>query len=81
MTTEVLRNMIYAGAQLSDLGFVVMDEVHYLSDPFRGPVWEEIIIHLHAGVRLISLSATVSNASDFASWLRTLRGSTQVVAT
>lgn len=81
MTTEVLRNMIYAGAQLSDLGFVVMDEVHYLSDPFRGPVWEEIIIHLHAGVRLISLSATVSNASDFASWLRTLRGFTQVVAT
>ena len=78
---EVLRNMIYAGAQLSDLGFVVMDEVHYLSDPFRGPVWEEIIIHLHAGVRLISLSATVSNASDFASWLRTLRGFTQVVAT
>lgn len=79
MTTEVLRNMIYAGSSLENLGFVVMDEVHYLSDHFRGPVWEEIIIHLDPSVRLISLSATVSNASDFATWLETLRGPTRVV--
>lgn len=81
MTTEVLRNMIYAGAPLDDLGYVVMDEVHYLSDHFRGPVWEEIIIHLDPAVRLISLSATVSNAKDFAAWLKTLRGPTTVVST
>lgn len=47
MTTEVLRNMLYAGSQsLRGLGYVVMDEVHYLSDRFRGAVWEEVIIHL-----------------------------------
>lgn len=81
MTTEVLRNMIYAAAPLADLGYVVMDEVHYLSDHFRGPVWEEIIIHLDAAVRLISLSATISNANVFAQWLQTLRGPTTVVST
>lgn len=81
MTTEVLRNMIYAGSDLLRLGFVVMDEVHYLSDHFRGPVWEEIIIHLDPSVRLISLSATVSNSRQFADWLSTLRGETVVVAT
>lgn len=81
MTTEVLRNMIYAGSDLSELGFVVMDEVHYLSDHFRGPVWEEIIIHLSQSVQLISLSATVSNAADFAAWLSSVRGETQVVST
>ncbi|MGH3477482.1 MAG: DEAD/DEAH box helicase, partial [Nocardioidaceae bacterium] len=63
MTTEVLRNMIYAGSStLVGLGSVVMDEVHYLADQFRGAVWEEIIIHLPDSVSLISLSATVSNA-------------------
>ena len=47
MTTEVLRNMIYAGSRtLDNLGFVVMDEVHYLADRFRGPVWEEVIISM-----------------------------------
>lgn len=81
MTTEVLRNMIYAKADLSDLGFVVMDEVHYLSDLFRGPVWEEIIIHLDCSVRLIYLSATVSNSRQFADWLETLRGVTEVIST
>src|SRR5690349_24723075 len=46
MTTEVLRNMIYAGRPLDDLRFVVLDEVHYLQDTYRGPVWEEVIVHL-----------------------------------
>ncbi|MFN2561240.1 MAG: DEAD/DEAH box helicase [Jatrophihabitans sp.] len=80
MTTEVLRNMLYAGStSLTDLGYVVMDEVHYLGDRFRGAVWEEVIIHLPAAVRLISLSATVSNAEEFGEWLVTVRGETSVI--
>src|SRR5919199_755981 len=80
MTTEVLRNMLYVDAPaLTDLGYVVMDEVHYLADRFRGAVWEEVIIHLPQHVRLVSLSATVSNAEEFADWLVTVRGDTEVV--
>jgi len=77
MTTEVLRNMIYADAPaLADLAFVVLDEVHYLGDRFRGAVWEEIILHLPREVRLISLSATVSNAEEFGDWMHAVRGDT-----
>ncbi|MGH3682393.1 MAG: DEAD/DEAH box helicase, partial [Natronosporangium sp.] len=80
MTTEVLRNMLYAGSgTLTGLSYVVMDEVHYLADRFRGAVWEEVIIHLPASVALVSLSATVSNAEEFADWLVTVRGETEVV--
>ncbi|KGM09850.1 DEAD/DEAH box helicase [Cellulomonas bogoriensis] len=80
MTTEVLRNMLYAGSPTLDgLGFVVMDEVHYLADRFRGPVWEEVIIHLPDDVQLVSLSATVSNAEEFGDWLTMVRGDTAVV--
>ncbi|MDP9418322.1 MAG: DEAD/DEAH box helicase, partial [Actinomycetota bacterium] len=80
MTTEVLRNMLYAGSHtLAGLAFVVMDEVHYLADRFRGAVWEEVIIHLPESVRLVSLSATVSNAEEFGDWLVTVRGDTTVV--
>ncbi|OLF18070.1 DEAD/DEAH box helicase [Actinophytocola xanthii] len=80
MTTEVLRNMLYAGSSTLDgLGYVVMDEVHYLADRFRGAVWEEVILHLPDSVRLISLSATVSNAEEFADWLVEVRGDTTVV--
>jgi ATP-dependent RNA helicase HelY len=80
MTTEVLRNMLYAGSPaLHGLSYVVMDEVHYLADRFRGAVWEEVIIHLPASVTLVSLSATVSNAEEFADWLVTVRGETEVV--
>ena len=80
MTTEVLRNMLYAGsATLKGLAYVVMDEVHYLADRFRGGVWEEVIIHLPESVTLVSLSATVSNAEEFADWLVTVRGETAVV--
>ncbi|MFD6420294.1 DEAD/DEAH box helicase [Streptomyces sp. NPDC060194] len=80
MTTEVLRNMLYAGSQaLVGLGHVVMDEVHYLSDRFRGAVWEEVIIHLPESVTLVSLSATVSNAEEFGDWLDTVRGDTDVI--
>ena len=80
MTTEVLRNMLYAGSQtLAGLGYVVMDEVHYLADRFRGPVWEEVILHLAPDVQLVSLSATVSNAEEFGDWLEMVRGDTTVV--
>jgi ATP-dependent RNA helicase HelY len=80
MTTEVLRNMIYArSGQLDRLGYVVMDEVHYLADRFRGAVWEEVILQLPEHVALVSLSATVSNAEEFGDWLVTVRGDTAVV--
>ena len=80
MTTEVLRNMIYAGSRtLDQLGFVVMDEVHYLADRFRGAVWEEVIIHLPQSVQLVSLSATVSNAEEFGAWLAEVRGGNEIV--
>ncbi|WP_406229822.1 DEAD/DEAH box helicase [Nocardia sp. NBC_01009] len=80
MTTEVLRNMLYASSDaLRGLAFVVMDEVHYLADRFRGAVWEEVILHLPPDVRLVSLSATVSNAEEFGAWMETVRGDTAVV--
>ena len=80
MTTEVLRNMIYAGSPALDgLRYVVLDEVHYLQDAYRGPVWEEVIIHAPPEVVLVCLSATVSNAEEFADWLRTVRGATAAV--
>ncbi|MCU1418618.1 MAG: box helicase [Schumannella sp.] len=80
MTTEVLRNMLYADSPLlRDLAFVVMDEVHYLADRFRGAVWEEVIIHLPQTVRLVSLSATVTNAEEFGDWLQAVRGDTDVI--
>ena len=80
MTTEVLRNMLYADSDLlHDLAFVIMDEVHYLADRFRGAVWEEVIIHLPQRVRLVSLSATVSNAEEFGDWLQAVRGETAVI--
>jgi len=80
MTTEVLRNMLYANSStLLNLGAVVMDEVHYLADKFRGAVWEEVLIHLMESVQVISLSATVSNAEEFGEWLGEVRGSTDVI--
>ena len=80
MTTEVLRNMIYANsATLDNLGFVVMDEVHYLADRFRGAVWEEVIIGLAESIQLVALSATVSNAEEFGDWLSEVRGEMAVV--
>ena len=80
MTTEILRNMIYANsATIEKLRYVVMDEVHYLADKFRGAVWEEILIHLSDKVQVVSLSATVSNAEEFGEWLQTVRGDTEII--
>src|SRR5215211_6661470 len=74
MTTEVLRNMLYANSPaLYGLSHVVMDEVHFLADRMRGAVWEEVILHLPDDVRLVSLSATVSNAEEFGGWIQTVR--------
>ena len=79
MTTEVLRNMLYAEAVDSRLGAVVLDEVHYLEDPYRGPVWEEVILHLPTSVVMVCLSATVSNHEQLGGWLEQVRGPTAVV--
>jgi len=81
MTTEVLRNMIYADKPgLETVDFVVLDEVHYLQNADRGPVWEEVIIHLDPAVKLVCLSATISNADQFANWITTIRGETEVIS-
>jgi ATP-dependent RNA helicase HelY len=79
MTTEVLRNMIYAGTDLSDVEIVVLDEVHYLQDRFRGAVWEEVIIHAPPHIRMIALSATIANPGEFTDWVRERRGPTELV--
>ena len=80
MTTEVVRNMIYAQSPtLNGLSYVVMDEVHFLADRFRGAVWEEVILHLDPSVRVVSLSATVSNSEEFGAWIQTVRGDTTVI--
>src|SRR6476620_4668190 len=80
MTTEVLRNMLYAGSPtLRGLAYVVMDEVHYLADRFRGAVWEEVIIGLPESIQVIALSATVSNAEEFGEWLAEVRGAMEIV--
>jgi len=81
MTTEVLRNMIYAESRrLANVGLVILDEVHYLQDPTRGAVWEEVIIHCPQHVQLVCLSATVSNNHEFAAWVGERRGPTRLIA-
>lgn len=80
MTTEVLRNMLYAGSPaLNGLETIVLDEVHYLQDPYRGPVWEEVLVHAPDDARFVCLSATVSNADELTSWIDTVRGDTELV--
>lgn len=70
MTTEILRSMLYRGADLiRDVEFVIFDEVHYVNDLERGVVWEEVIIMLPAHVNIILLSATVPNTKEFAGWV------------
>ncbi len=72
--------MLYASSpDLRGLTAVVMDEIHYLADRFRGAVWEEVILHLPPEVQVVGLSATVSNAEEFGAWLREVRGETEVV--
>jgi len=80
MTTEVLRNMLLTEShQLDSLGLVVLDEVHYLQDPFRGGVWEEVIILTPAAVRFVALSATIGNANFIGEWFAEVRGPTAII--
>lgn len=80
MTTEVLRNMLLAGSPLlRGLRTVVLDEVHYLQDPYRGGVWEEVLVLSPPEVGFVCLSATVANATELGEWLRSVRGPTDVV--
>ncbi|MBT1017862.1 DEAD/DEAH box helicase [Canibacter sp. lx-72] len=80
MTTEVLRNIIYADvSRLHNLGCVILDEVHYLGDQYRGAVWEEIILHIPQHVLLVGLSATVSNVEELGDWIHTVHGNTEVI--
>lgn len=83
MTTEILRSMLYRGADLiRDVEFVIFDEVHYVNDIERGVVWEEVIIMLPEHVTLILLSATVPNTYEFASWVgRTKKKDIYVIST
>jgi ATP-dependent RNA helicase HelY len=64
VTTEVLRNMLLQGSGTDHFGYAILDEVHYLADRDRGPVWEEIILSLPETVRLVSLSATIANTDE-----------------
>lgn len=80
MTTEVLRNMIYErSTTLDTLRYVILDEIHYLGDRFRGQVWEEVIIHLPKRIKIVGLSATVSNIEDFGAWIESVRGATKLI--
>lgn len=83
MTTEILRSMLYRGADvIRDVEFVIFDEVHYVNDAERGVVWEEVIIMLPDHVSLILLSATVPNTHEFASWVgRTKKKDIYVIST
>ena len=80
MTTEVLRNMLLAGSDLLyGLHTVILDEVHFIQDPYRGGVWEEVLVLSPPEVRFVCLSATVNNANELGAWLRSVRGTTDVI--
>jgi ATP-dependent RNA helicase HelY len=80
MTTEVLRNMLLTESdQLSALGLVILDEVHYLQDPFRGGVWEEVLILTPGAVRFVALSATIGNVDFLGEWFTQVRGPTSII--
>jgi len=77
-TTEILRNQLYDAMHRGELlaaDFVVLDEAHFLGDPDRGVVWEEIMIYLPQRIPLLMLSATIGNADQIAGWLSTIRTS------
>lgn len=83
MTTEILRSMLYRGADLiRDVEFVIFDEVHYVNDIDRGVVWEEVIIMLPDHIKYVLLSATVPNTMEFANWIgRTKQKNIYVIST
>ncbi|KAL6985027.1 Helix-loop-helix protein 2 [Sarracenia purpurea var. burkii] len=70
MTTEILRGMLYRGSEvLKEVSWVIFDEIHYMRDRERGVVWEESIIFLPPAIKMVFLSATLSNATEFAEWI------------
>lgn len=79
MTTEVFKNMLYAGDELSRLYGVVLDEFHYMNDEQRGTIWEECVISCPARTRLVALSATVSNADALRGWMSDIHNATDLV--
>ena len=80
MTTEVLRNMLLTNSPLLEgLGCVVLDEVHFIQDPYRGGVWEEVLIMTPPEIQFCCLSATVANASVLGDWIESVRGPTSVI--
>ncbi len=80
MTTEILRNLlVVARDPLEDIGYVVVDEIHFLADQERGVVWEETLISCPRHVQLICLSATISNAREVAGWLSAVHGPTELI--
>jgi len=80
MTTEILRNVLYdEPARVDRVGDVVLDEIHYIDDYPRGTVWEELIIEAPRHIRLIGLSATISNVNEVATWMSGLRGTIETV--
>ena len=87
MTTEVFRNMLYGTTfgsvkdNLKNVGYVVLDEVHYMNDESRGTVWEESIIYCPVNIQLIALSATVKNSQQLTDWINTVHSKTELVYT
>ena len=76
-TTEILRNQLYDvmhRGENMDCDLVILDEAHFLGDPDRGVVWEEILIYLPVRINVLLLSATIGNAAEIAGWLRSIRG-------
>ena len=74
MTTEILRNILLQGGRAESLSHVIIDEIHFLDDPERGTVWEELLIYLPRSVKILGLSATLPNIDEFAAWLTHVRG-------
>jgi superfamily II RNA helicase len=73
MTTEILRNMLLTGEDMSSIAYVIIDEIHFLDDPERGTVWEEVLIYLPPSVKILGLSATLANIREFSDWLSYVR--------
>ena len=79
MTTEIFRNMLYdtpigqLGTSLDNVEAVVLDECHYISNRFRGTVWEESIIYCPPQIQLVALSATIGNPQELTDWIAKVR--------
>jgi superfamily II RNA helicase len=86
MTTEILRNLLYKKpvmldkqdelkVNMSDVGAVIFDEVHYINDKERGKVWEECMILMPNDVTMVMLSATIRSPEKLGQWLDMIKPS------